>query len=70
VGDLIAKAIAKVGKNGVVTVKDGKTLSGPSHCHPSPDLGPPLELTLFCFQDYILIRDSDILGKFVKATSE
>ena len=27
VGELIAKAIARVGKNGVVTVKDGKTLS-------------------------------------------
>ena len=27
VGELIAKAIARVGKNGVVTVKDGKTLN-------------------------------------------
>ena len=27
IGDLIAKAISKVGKNGVVTVKDGKTLT-------------------------------------------
>ena len=26
-GELIAKAIERVGKNGVVTVKDGKTLS-------------------------------------------